>query len=451
MLYKPHQKQVEAHADDHDRRVLLWGRQVGKTYWSVNEAWIKAVQKQGRYLIVFPTYAQAKNTVWAQYLHLIPKELIAKVDNTELIITLKHLKGPMALPGKGWQAIIHDPDLPASTIELKGSDEADRLRGQKANGIIFDEYAIQKAENWKTVFEPMFSTTNGWAAFISTPKGFNHFYKMVSDIETGRSDERWSLSKATWRDNPAIDASYIEGIRKEAVATGDMPAFLQEYELEFRSVEGSVFPEFKNDIHVVKPDDVPIHGQNWITFDFGWADDHPTAINFIRITNDQVWYVHDEIHVTKTPLEDSVELLVQHAAGMKIQGVVADSARPDLIDILRQRLQPRGINVIEAPKRPNSVPTGIQLLGQMIRPRLQLIGLPRPSFYIANNCEETIKNFESYRYPSKKEDRKTTEIPIKKDDDHIDGIRYLALYLKYGTVKEEKIRLKNPFQGEYGI
>ncbi len=161
--------------------------------------------------------------------------------------------------------------------------------------------------------------------------------------------------------------------------------------------------------------------------------------------------MHDEIHVTKTPLEDSVELLVQKAAEMKIQGVIADSARPDLIDILRQRLQPRGITVIEAPKRANSVPTGIQLMGQMIRPRLQLIGEPRPSFYVTNNCEYTINNFESYKYPSKKEDRKTTETPIKKDDDHIDGLRYLALYLKYGTIRDEPIRVKNPFQGEYGL
>lgn len=451
MQYIPHQKQIEAHLDTHDRRILLWGRQVGKTYWSVNEAWIKAVTKQGRYLIVFPTYAQAKNTVWAQYLHLIPKELIADINNTDLVITLKHVKGPMFIPGLGWQAIIHDPDLPASTIELKGSDEADRLRGQKANGIIFDEYAIQKPENWKTVFEPMFATTNGWAAFISTPKGFNHFYKMIQDVEIKKSDERWSLSKATWRDNPSIDNGYIAGIRKEAEATGGMPAFLQEYELEFRSVEGSVFPDFKNDIHVVGPDEIPQRGQNWIGLDFGWADDHPTAINFIRITDDQEWYVFDEIHNTKTPLEDSLELLVQRAAGMKIQGVIADSARPDLIDITRKYLQPRGINVIPAPKRPNSVATGIQLLGEMIRPKLRLIGLPKPTFFISNVCDFTINNFEMYKYNSKKEDRKTSEIPIKKDDDHIDNIRYVALYLKYGTVKDEPIRVKSAFNNEYGL
>ena len=53
-------------------------------------------------------------------------EMIYETNDTELIITLNYIKAPFNLPGIGWQAIKHNPEMQRSTIQLLGSDYADQ-------------------------------------------------------------------------------------------------------------------------------------------------------------------------------------------------------------------------------------------------------------------------------------------------------------------------------------
>lgn len=451
MDYKPHKRQTEFHRailkDDKKRLVLLWSRQMGKTLSALNQAWMSAACKQGRYMIVFPQYRQAKDTIWNQYLHYIPKGIVHSTNATDLTITLKHIVKPVELKMPNGQIMYgesHNPDMPASTIELKGSEDADKLRGMKAQGIIFDEYAIQDPENWATVFQPMLSTTNGWAAFISTPKGFNHFYDLVRYAET---HDDWFISKATWRDNPHVDPKFIESVRQEAQEKGEMSAFMQEYELEFRSVEGAVYPEFNRDVHVIKPSEVPTEGTIYCSIDFGWAEDHPTAVVFVLIDANQDWYVFDEICVSKTKLEDTIEVIKQKLGDKRMVSIVGDSARPDLIDYMATA----GMPIVPAPKGANSVASGIQLVGQMLVPREQLIGKPKPKLFFSSTCKKGIPQMEGYRYNSKKLDRKVSETPIKDKDDIPDALRYLVLHLKHGVNKVDKVPKPTMQFNEFGL
>lgn len=453
MEYKPHKKQAEFHrailGEDRKRVVLLWGRQVGKTVSAVNQAWMSGVCKQGRYMIVFPQYRQAKDTIWNQYLHYIPKGIIANTNSTDLIITLKHITNPATLKDKEGNLIgrgeAHNPDLPPSTIELKGSEDADKLRGMKAQGIIFDEYAIQDPEHWETVFQPMLTTTNGWAAFISTPKGFNHFYDMVRYAESHPDD--WMITKATWRDNPSVSKEFIDTIRKEAEEKGNLSAYMQEYELEFRSVEGAVYPEFNRDVHVVQPSEIPAEGTVYAGIDFGWAEDHPTAVVFVLIDANQDWYVFDEICVSKTKLDDTIEIIKQKLGDKRLVSIVGDSARPDLIDYMASK----GMPIVPAHKTANSVASGIQLLGQMLQPREQLIGKPKPKLYFSSVCKKGISQMEGYKYNSKKMERKVSEQPIKNNDDIPDALRYLLLHMKYGMIKDERLPEPSLKFNSYGL
>ena len=156
------------------------GRQSGKTYFATQHAWISAVKDQGRYFIVFKTYKQAHEVVWRQYVPLIPKELIYKKNEQDLLIELNYIENtPLKLPSGETIMINHDKNLPRSTIQLLGSDQADSHRGFKANGIIFDEYADQDPDNWDSVYKHFFTTTDGWAIFMGTPRGYNHFYDLI--------------------------------------------------------------------------------------------------------------------------------------------------------------------------------------------------------------------------------------------------------------------------------
>jgi len=461
--YTPHAKQAEAHkaflVDGYKRGTLFWGRQVGKSLWSVKHLEIAATMKQGQYFIVFNTHKHAKDVMWRQYLHVIPKELIAHADSTNLVITFHYLKGAFYIPGAGWQAVIHDQSKPPSTIQLLGSDFALDHTGRKAEGIIFDEYQDQDPQNWETVYRHYFTTTKGWACFMGTARGFNHWYDRLEfskeryrrTLEEG-AKKTWFYLEATWRDNPIIDAEYIAEQRAEAEETGQLDTFLQEVELQFRSIAGSVYPMFDRKVHVISPNDKRIpygEGTLYWTWDFGWAEGHPTACNMVWIDNQGHWFITDEIHGYRMPLQEITEAIRVKSGEHKITGIVADQSRPDLIDAAKN--EGKGLPIFAGPKGPGSKVSGITLLGTKLMPKQQLIGAPEPEIYVTANCRKTIFQLENYRYREVKKDRPINEEPVKMHDDHPDGLRYLALYLKYGLVKQDGPDPPKPKFNKYGL
>lgn len=450
--YQPHAKQAAAHKafliDGYDRGTLFWGRQVGKSLWSVKHLEMAACFKQGAYFIVFNTHKHAKDVMWRQYLHVIPKELIYDINATDLTITFNYIKMPIFIPGVGWQAVVHDTSKPRSTIRLLGSDYADDHRGLKANGIVFDEYQDQDPNNWNSVYKLFFTTTQGWAVFMGTAKGYNHWYDLLEDAKQP-DNKRWFYQEATWRDNPAVDPNWIEQERAEAERKGELDIWNQEVELQFRTVQGSVFPTFDRNIHVISPNDhrIPRTGTNFVVWDFGWVEGHPTAINFITIDGQGKRWVWGEIHGTEISVEDNIQMIRMKMADKKLTAIIADSARPDLIDVVRSK----GLPVIGAPKRQNSVPVGIQLLASKLKPKIQLLGEPEPDYYFTSDCKQTIYQFENYRYREHKADQPYSELPVKINDDHPDAIRYLELYLKYGLVKSEGTIKSGLKFNQYGL
>lgn len=457
--YTPHAVQAKAHAaflvDGYDRGTLFWGRQVGKSLWSVKHLEMAACYKQGRYFIVFNTHKHAKDVMWKQYLHMIPKELIYKTNETDLTITFNYIKMPIFIPGKGWQAVIHDTNQPRSTIQLLGSDYADDHRGFKAHGVIFDEYQDQDPGNWESVYKYFFTTTKGWACFMGTAKGYNHWYDLL-EFAKREDNKRWYYSEATWRDNPLVDPEWIAQERHEADIRNELDIFLQEVELQFRTVQGSVYPMFDRRFHVISPTGkrqdgsfvtVPKEGTLYITWDFGWVEGHPTAVNFIIIDGQGRRFVIDEIHGTEIEIETVIEQIRAKTGDMRITGVICDSARPDLIAVVRKS----GLPVIPAIKGEGSVQSGITLLGSKLKPKIQLTGDPEPQYYFFETCKHTIYQFENYKYKEKKENRPASDLPIKENDDHPDGIRYLELWLKNAAdQKKKKIQRKVPKFSQYG-
>lgn len=445
--------------DGYDRGTLFWGRQVGKSLWSVKHLEMAATYKQGPYHIVFNTHKHAKKVMWRQYKHTIPAEMVYETNDTELIITLNYIKGAFNLPGLGWQAIRHNPELQRSTIQLLGSDYADDDRGLKSNGIIFDEYQDQDPMHFEDVYKYFFTTTQGWAAFMGTAKGYNHWWELLEHAKQEKN-KRWFYLEAKYMDNPAIKPSpqeWYEKEKQEAIDRGEMESFEREVELKFTATAGQVYKWFKREIHVVSQNDkrLPENSTIYVTWDFGWSEGHPTAINIVEIDNHGRWWVTDEIHEFYKDIDELLPILKMKIAERKLTGIVADSARPDLIDRLMKLLPEtfgKIIPVIPAPKRQNSVPDGIAVLGGMVKPKVQLTGMPEPDIYFTENCKYTIYQFENYKYAETKDDgRNPSDLPIKKDDDHPDGLRYLKLYLKYGLPDKKISKYKKPTFNSYGL
>lgn len=436
--YSPFPKQAAAHqaflVEGFDRGTLFWSRRTGKSLWSVMHLKAAAALKQGQYHIVFNTHKHAKDVMWRQYLHTLPKEMIADTNATDLIITFKHLKMAMQLPGLGWQVIKHDVNKPPSTIQLLGSDYADDHRGLESNGMVFDEYQDQDPGNWDAVYKHFLATTKGWAVFMGTAKGYNHWYDL---LEFAKKSERWFYQEATWRDNPKISPEWVEAERKEAEEQGRLSTFLQEMELQFRTLEDAVYPMFDRNTHLITENDkrIPIEGRLYGCWDFGYAEGHPMAFNVVIIDNQGRWFVTEEIHGTGIQMDDMIERIRTRIAGRKLESIIADSARPDLIDYARSK----GLPVLPSPKRAGSIASGISLLAQRLQPKPQLMGNAEVEMFFTDNCKRTVYQFENYKYGEVRENRPTRELPLKMDDDHPDAIRYLALYLKYGLVNKKKV------------
>jgi len=61
---------------------------------------------------------------------------------------------------------------------LVGAENPDALRGLYLDGVLLDEYADMNPIIWTSVLIPALTDRQGWAIFIGTPKGMNHFYKL---------------------------------------------------------------------------------------------------------------------------------------------------------------------------------------------------------------------------------------------------------------------------------
>lgn len=137
--------------------------------------------------------------------------------------------------------------------------------------------------------------------------------------------------------------------------------------------------------------------------DFGFADD-PASYN--RMHYDRMrkrLYVFEEMHehgFTNPMIAEWLLPIVNN------EFVICDSAEPKSI----QELRNHGINAIAAKKGPDSVRHGIQFLQQ-----LEVI--------IDRSCQETINEFTIAQW-KKLRDGTVTNIPVDKNNHHIDDIRY---------------------------
>lgn len=121
-------------------------------------------------------------------------------------------------------------------IRAKTAWNADTLRGDFADLLILEEYAMMDPSAWDKIGAPMLLDNNGDAVFISTPRRRNHFHKRYTQAVSDDSG-RWGVWHFTSHDNPYLSEEALAEI------TADMTqdAYRQEVMAEFLENEGQVF------------------------------------------------------------------------------------------------------------------------------------------------------------------------------------------------------------------
>jgi predicted phage terminase large subunit-like protein len=121
-------------------------------------------------------------------------------------------------------------------IQVKSADNSTGLRGEGLDLLIVDEAAHIRnwPEVWEQALRPSLSDRKGRALFISTPKGFNHFFELY---QRGDKGGEWASFHFPSESNPFLDPAEIEAARR------DLPALVakQEYDAEFVQLVGALF------------------------------------------------------------------------------------------------------------------------------------------------------------------------------------------------------------------
>ena len=335
--------------------------------------------KGGLFYYVAPTYEQGKDIAWGMLDNIIgglPKALKRKRNEAELYVEI----------GNG------------SRIAIKGADKPDRLRGVGLDGAVLDEYATMKPFVWEEIIQPALLDKRGWAIFMGTPKGFNHFYELYVKAE-GLPD--WSAYHFTSYDNPINDPKEIDKFKEETTPE----KFEQEYLAEFRRMEGVVYKEFNHTEHIF--DVLPEHhwAETIAGIDFGTTK--PAAIVVIKRDKDDTYYVVDEFYEAGKTNPELIEEAKVLKAKWNINSFYPDSAEPDRI----MEFQKRGLYC-----RPTSkdVMFGIDKVKNLFR---------QNKLFISRKCYNLIFELDSYSWKQNKVGQQQ-DAPIKENDHACDALRY---------------------------
>jgi phage terminase large subunit len=283
--YKPREHQLAIHdaVDSHRFSVAVCHRRFGKTVAAINQI-IKAAVLCGRdnprYAVVCPTYTQAKRVAW-DYVTQYTRPLDPKVNISELRV-----------------------DFMGRRISLYGADSPDSLRGIYLDGVVLDEVGDMNPKIWTEILRPSLADRMGWALFIGTPKGQNHYKELRDRAET---EDDWALLEFKASQTNILPKAELEAARKEM---GD-DKYFQEFECSFSAaVEGSYYGTILNELAEERFKEIPRDDlcKTFAAWDLGMGDS--TAIWVVQVAGQEVrimdyienhgqgldWYVRELTH-----------------------------------------------------------------------------------------------------------------------------------------------------------
>jgi len=188
-------------------KVLVTGRQVGKTFIGVKEL-VKSANKNGTVnLAIGPSLGMA-------YSILFPK---IKAELELQNIEYKYMKSRMTF-------ILNNN----STIIISGADRINH--GHVIDFALIDEFDYMDYKIWTDIILPSLKLKKGKAFINGTPKGFGNLAKLYLKGQDPKHSkyESWRFKTSA---NPALAKEHLEETKRALEAK----IFLQEYEAEFIS------------------------------------------------------------------------------------------------------------------------------------------------------------------------------------------------------------------------
>ena len=262
------------------QRFNVWvcHRRFGKTVLAlellIRDAFHHA-ERQPRFAYLAPLYRQGKVIAWDLLKHMTKDIRGTKHNEAELRVDL----------------------MGDRRIQIFGADNPDALRGLYFDGAVFDEYAQMRPRIWSEVVRPALADRQGWATFIGTPMGHNHFYDLYQQAQ---GDAGWHTACYRASDTAILPQEELDAARQVMAPE----QYAQEFECSFESaLVGSYYGSY---LETAKAEDrmtrvpweptVPVH----TAWDLGISD--ATAIWFVQPVG-RMLHVIDYLEASDVGLE----------------------------------------------------------------------------------------------------------------------------------------------------
>lgn len=365
-------------------------------------SFLKECRKQ-KEIVVYGGAGSGKSYTVAQF--LIIEKLLSN-RNKRLLVTRKYNPSLRVTTWQLVHEILNELEIPymenkteqvlqlprRNEIYFRGLDDAEKIKSSEFNYIWMEEATEFSFEDYlqlklrlrraTTSVNQMFLTFNPVAGW--TQKQF--FEQESDDI---------AILHTTYIDNPFLDSEYTKMLEylKEQDET-----YYQIYTLgQFAILKNKIYSNYKVVSKMPENFDEIIYG-----VDFGY--NNPSVILEIGIKDDNIYIIKElyETHLTNEELIGKLKSFVRN----KNAEIYADSAEPARIEEITRA----GFNVYPAKK---DVKDGIDYI-------------KRKKIFINENCINTIKEIQTYKWKEKK-DGEILDEPVKFMDHAMDAMRY-AVY-----------------------
>jgi hypothetical protein len=295
---RPHQRKLWCYLQNGGKRAIqIAHRRWGKDEVALHFAMTAIADKPATYWHMLPIAVQGRRAIWEavnphtgirRIDEVFPPFLRETTRENEMMIRFKN--------GATWYVV--------------GSDAYDSLVGSPPAGVIYSEWALADPASWGFL-RPILAENNGWAAFITTPRGTNHAKTMY---DAAKNDPTWFCGISTALQTTVFTSEQLEVEKREYIAQFGHDQGIALYEQEYLcSFEAAVFGAFyAEELRLAREDGrigrvpidrtLPVH----TAWDLGVTD--ATAIWFIQVAGREVRLV-DYHEDSGTGLDRYVQVL----------------------------------------------------------------------------------------------------------------------------------------------
>lgn len=300
---------------------------------------------------------------------------------------------------------------------INGDGSADIIWGEEANALTEDDH--------NELLARLRGTAANWRQIIYTTNPDNPWHWIKKRLIDGGEA---SVHHSRASDNVHNPDDYLDTLSSLTGVLGerlDKGRWVQ--------AEGAVYEEFREEIHLVEPFEIPREWRRYRSIDFGLTN--PFVCQWWAADHDGRLYMYRDLYMTQRTVKVHANQINRLTGRERIQHTVADHDASD-----RATLRENGIHTIAAKK---AITTGIQAVKERLK--IQADGLPRIMFFrnslvelddsldTRNRPTSTIQELPVYSWPKGDDGKALKEVPIDDNNHGCDAMRYMVMSVDKGS------------------